>query len=56
MNYKEAYEKEREKCIKLEDRLSILEAQNADLQSKLDKIKNSILFHICDNQFCVIHI
>ncbi len=44
MNYKEAYEKEREKCIKLEDRLSTLEAQNADLQSKLDKIKNSIFW------------
>ena len=44
MNYKEAYEKEREKCIKLEDRLSTLEAENADLQSKLDKIKNSIFW------------
>ncbi|MBQ9141578.1 MAG: glycosyltransferase family 2 protein [Lachnospiraceae bacterium] len=46
MNYKEAYEKEREKCIKLEDRLSTLEAQNADLQSKLDKIKNSIFWKL----------
>ena len=44
INYKEAYEKEREKCIKLEDRLAILETQNADLQSKLDKIKNSIFW------------
>ena len=44
INYKEAYEKEREKCIKLEDRLTILESQNADLQSKLDKIKNSIFW------------
>ena len=43
-NYKEAYEKEREKCIKLEDRLTVLESQNADLQSKLDKIKNSIFW------------
>ena len=44
INYKEAYEKEREKCIKLEDRLTVLESQNADLQSKLDKIKNSIFW------------
>lgn len=44
INYKEAYEKEREKCIKLEDRLTALETQNADLQSKLDKIKNSIFW------------
>lgn len=44
MNYKEAYEKEREKCIKLEDRLATLEAQNVDLQYKLDKIKNSIFW------------
>ncbi len=44
MNYKEAYEKEREKCMKLEDRLTTLEVQNADLQSKLDKIKNSIFW------------
>ena len=44
MNYKEAYEKEREKCIKLEDRLATLESQNADLQCKLDKIKNSIFW------------
>lgn len=46
MNYKEAYEKEREKCIKLEERLSTLEVQNADLQSKLDKIKNSIFWKL----------
>lgn len=44
MNYKEAYEKEQEKCMKLEDRLTALEARNADLQSKLDKIKNSIFW------------
>ena len=44
INYKEAYEKEREKCIKLEERLATLETENVDLQSKLDKIKNSIFW------------
>lgn len=44
MDYREAYEKEREKCRKLEDRLALLEMENVDLQNKLDKIKNSIFW------------
>ncbi len=46
IDYKEAYEKEREKCRKLEDRLALLETENVDLQKKLDKIKNSIFWKI----------
>ncbi len=44
IDYREAYEKEREKCRKLEDRLALLETENVDLQNKLDKIKNSIFW------------
>ena len=41
MNYKEAYEKEREKCMDLSDKIVLLESENEELQFKLDKIKNN---------------
>ena len=44
MNYKEAYEKEHERCEDLTDRVVLLEAEIEDLKFKLDRIKN--------NKFC----
>ena len=41
INYKEAYEKEREKCMDLSDKIVLLESENEELQFKLDKIKNN---------------
>jgi len=44
MNYKEAYEKEREKCMDLADKIVLLESENEELTFKLDKIKNNALW------------
>jgi len=41
VNYKEAYEKEREKCMDLSDKIVLLESENEELQYKLDRIKNN---------------
>ena len=41
MDYKEAYEKERERCAYLADRLSQVEGERDVLQAKLDFIHNS---------------
>ncbi len=41
MNYQEQYEAEREKCADLADRVALLEAENEELQFKLDRIKNN---------------
>lgn len=44
INYREAYEKEREKCMDLSDRIVLLESENAELKFKLDRIKNNGLW------------
>jgi len=44
INYREAYEKEREKCMDLADKIVLLESENEELQFKLDKIKNNALW------------
>lgn len=41
MDYQKQYEAEREKCADLADRIALLEAENEDLQFKLDRIKNN---------------
>lgn len=41
MNYKEAYEKEHERCEDLTDRVVLLESEIEDLKFKLDRIKNN---------------
>ena len=41
INYREAYEKEHEKCMDLSDRIVLLESENEELQFKLDRIKNN---------------
>ncbi len=55
MNYQELYEKEREKCAELADKLSLLEVENEDLQSKLDNIKNNAFWKISKPARNVIH-
>lgn len=39
INYKEAYEREHEKCADLADKIVVLESEKEDLQFKLDRIK-----------------
>lgn len=41
INYREAYEKEHEKCADLADRIVLLEAENEELQFKLNRIKDN---------------
>lgn len=41
INYREAYEKEHEKCADLADRIVLLEAENEELQFKLSRIKDN---------------
>ncbi|MBQ8822901.1 MAG: glycosyltransferase family 2 protein [Lachnospiraceae bacterium] len=43
-DYKEAYEREHERCIRLEEQVLALETANEDLQKKLDKIKDSVFW------------
>lgn len=43
-DYKEAYEREHERCQCLEEQILSLESEREDLQKKLDKIKNSIFW------------
>ncbi len=43
-DYKEAYEREHERCIRLEEQVLALEEANEDLQKKLDKIKDSVFW------------
>ena len=38
INYKEAYEREHEKCADLADKIVVLESEKEDLQFKLDRI------------------
>ena len=44
IDYKAAYEKEREKCMDLSDKIVLLESENEELQFKLDRIKNNALW------------
>ncbi len=46
MNYKDAYEKECERCADLTDRVVLLESEVEDLQFKLDRIKNNKLWKL----------
>lgn len=55
MNYQELYENEREKCAELADKLSLLEMENEDLQSKLDNIKNNAFWKLSKPARGVIH-
>lgn len=41
IDYRESYEKEHERCADLSDRIVLLEAENEELQFKLDRIKNN---------------
>ena len=41
INYKEAYEREHEKCADLADKIVVLESEKEDLQFKLDRIKKN---------------
>ena len=41
INYREAYEREHERCADLSDRIVLLESEKEDLQFKLDRIKNN---------------
>lgn len=43
-DYKEAYEREHERCIRLEEQVMALESANEDLQKQLDKIKDSVFW------------
>ncbi len=55
INYKEAYEKELEKCMDLSDRIVLLESENEDLQFKLDKIKNNAFWKATKPARSMIH-
>ncbi len=55
MNYQELYENEREKCAELADKLSLLESENEDLQSKLDNIKNNVFWKLSKPARSAIH-
>lgn len=44
IDYREAFEKEREKCADLQDRIVVLRSENEELQFKLDRIKNNKLW------------
>lgn len=55
MNYKEAYENEKEKCMELSDKIEALEAEKQELQMKLDRIKNSVFWKASKPARSVIH-
>ena len=55
MNYQEQYEKEREKCADLADRIALLESENEELQFKLDRIKNNAFWKASKPVRNVIH-
>lgn len=44
IDYREAYEKEKERCADLADKIVVLEAEKEDLQFKLDRIKKNKLW------------
>ena len=55
MDYQKQYEAEREKCADLADRIALLEAENEDLQFKLDKIKNNTFWKMTKPARSTIH-
>lgn len=55
MNYQELYEKEREKCAELADKLAFLEVENEELQQKLGNIKNNAFWKLSKPVRSVIH-
>ena len=44
IDYREAYEREKERCADLADKIVVLEAEKEDLQFKLDRIKKNKLW------------
>lgn len=55
INYQEAYEREHEQCADLADKIVLLEAENEELQFKLDRIKNNKLWKVSKPVRSVIH-
>ncbi len=55
MDYQKQYEAEREKCADLADRIALLEAENEDLQFKLNKIKNNTFWKMTKPARSTIH-
>ena len=55
INYQEAYEQEHEKCADLADKIVLLEAENEELQYKLDRIKNNSFWKLSKPFRSVIH-
>ena len=55
INYREAYEKEHEKCMDLSDRIVLLESENEELQFRLDRIKNNGLWKAAKPVRSMIH-
>lgn len=55
MNYKEAYEKEHERCEDLTDRVVLLESEIEDLKFKLDRIKNNKLWKLSKPARSAVH-
>ncbi len=55
MNYKEAYEKEHERCEDLTDRVVLLESEIEDLKFKLDRIKNNKFWKLSKPARSAIH-
>ncbi len=55
INYREAYEKEHEKCADLSDKIVLLESENEELQFKLDRIKNNAFWKAAKPARSVIH-
>lgn len=55
INYKEAYEREHEKCADLSDRIVLLESEREELQFKLDRIKNNKFWKLSKPARSLIH-
>ncbi len=55
LSYKEAYEKECERCADLTDRVVLLESEVEDLQFKLDRIKNNKLWRLSKPARSAVH-
>ena len=55
INYKEAYEREHEKCADLADKIVVLESEKEDLQFKLDRIRKNKFWKATGPARSVIH-
>lgn len=55
INYKEAYEREHEKCADMADKIVVLESEKEDLQFKLDRIKKNKFWKATGPARSVIH-